>query len=395
VTRVILSGGTVVLPDGIIQGGSVVVEDGRIAEVVGRTLPKPVGGGDLFFEANGRLLLPGLVDLHNDAIEVELSPRPRAPLPFDLAAPTLDRRLAAAGVTTEFAAVFFADMTRSDRTLSDAPVRAQMLLARADDSNALVDQHVLFRVDVWSPASLETALDAIGAARVPLLSLNDHTPGQGQYRNVDVWRRYQVEHLGRSPEEAGQAIDTQMAQARDKPDIAAGVLARSKAAAAAGRIIPVSHDDDTAEKVEIMHDIGVRIGEFPVTLEAARRQRQLGMTIVAGAPNIVRRGSASGNLNVYDLLAEGLVDALCADYHAPSILYAALQLVREELLSLPEAVRMIALNPATAVGLGGETGSLEVGKRADLAMVDTRGTVPVVELTLCAGRVSFWSPRGG
>jgi alpha-D-ribose 1-methylphosphonate 5-triphosphate diphosphatase len=144
-----------------------------------------------------------------------------------------------------------------------------------------------------------------------------------------------------------------------------------------------------------MHDIGVRIGEFPVTLEAARRQRQLGMTIVAGAPNIVRRGSASGNLNVYDLLAEGLVDALCADYHAPSILYAALQLVREELLSLPEAVRMIALNPATAVGLGGETGSLEVGKRADLAMVDTRGTVPVVELTLCAGRVSFWSPRGG
>ena len=392
-TAVILSGGTVVLPDNTIENGSIVVEDGRIADVVARALPKPAGGDGLFFDTTGRLLLPGLVDLHNDAIEVELIPRPRAPLPFELAATTLDRRLAAAGVTTEFAAVFFADMTRSERKLSEAPLRAKALLARARDRETLVDQHVLFRVDVWDPASLEAALAACAGATVPLLSLNDHTPGQGQYRNVDAWQRYQVEHLGRSAGEASATTAEQMRRAHDQPEIAAGVLARVEAAAAAGRIIPVSHDDDTEEKVAIMHDIGVRIGEFPVTLAAARRQRALGMTIVAGAPNIVRRGSASGNINVYELLAEGLVDALCADYHAPSMLYAALQLAREEVVGLPEAVRMISLAPARAVGLGTETGSLERGKRADIAVVDARGTTPAVELTLRAGRVGFWSPR--
>jgi alpha-D-ribose 1-methylphosphonate 5-triphosphate diphosphatase len=392
-TRIILSGGTLVLPDGTIEDGSLVVEHGRIADVLTRPLQRTAASTDLFFDTTGRLLLPGLIDLHNDAIEVELSPRPRAPLPFDLAAASLDRRLAAAGVTTEFGAVFFADMTRSERKLSEAPQRAEALLARAHEPETLVDQHVLFRVDVWSPASFDAALDAAGGARVPLLSLNDHTPGQGQYRNVDVWRRYQIEHLGRSPDEASATITEQMDRARDQPQIAAEVLARAKAATAAGRILPASHDDDTEEKVEIMHDIGVRIGEFPVTLEAARRQRALGMTIIAGAPNIVRRGSASGNINVYELLAERLVDALCADYHAPSMLYAALQLAREEVVDLPEAVRMISLAPATAVGLGDETGSLAAGKCADIAVVDARGKAPAVELTLHAGRVSFWSPR--
>lgn len=391
--RVILSGGTVVLPDGTIENGGLVLEEGRIAEILARPMPRPRSRDDLYFDTSGRLLLPGLVDLHNDAIEVELIPRPRAPLPFDLAAATLDRRLAAAGVTTEFAAVFFADMTRSERRLSEAPQRASMLLARARESETLIDQHVLFRVDVWSPESLAAALETVGSARVPLLSLNDHTPGQGQYRNVDLWRRYQIEHLGKSPAEASATIGEQMDRARAQPEIAAGVLARAKAATEAGRIIPVSHDDDTEEKVEIMHDIGVRIGEFPVTVEAARRQRALGMTIVAGAPNIVRRGSASGNINVYELLAEGLVDALCADYHAPSMLFAALQLAREKVVGLPEAVRMISLAPATAVGLGDATGSLASGKRADVIVVDTRGTTPAVELTLRAGRVSFWSPR--
>jgi alpha-D-ribose 1-methylphosphonate 5-triphosphate diphosphatase len=390
--RAVISGGTVVLPDSVLEAGSVVIEDGAIAGVIAHPLAHAPDNA-IYIDAAGRLVLPGLVDLHNDAIEVELSPRPRAALPFELAVATLDRRLAAAGVTTEFAAVFFGDMTRNERSLAEAPLRAERLLRRAAEPDALVDQHVLFRADVWVPESLETALACAARARVPLVSLNDHTPGQGQYRDVATWRRYQIEHLGRTEEEVEAAIAAEMERARLQPTIAESAYRRAAAAAAAGHVLLVSHDDDTPEKVTLVHGLGARIAEFPVTIEAARQARALGMTIVAGAPNIVRGGSASGNLDARALVAEGLLDALCADYHAPSMLHAALQLVREGALDLPAAVRAIALNPARAVGLGTGQGSLEEGKRGDVIVVDARGATPLVELTLRGGAVTFWSPR--
>jgi N-acetylglucosamine-6-phosphate deacetylase len=37
---------------------------------------------------------------------------------------------------------------------------------------------------------------------------------------------------------------------------------------------------------------------------------------------------------------------------------------------LPEAVRMASLTPARIIGLDSELGSLEVGKRADLVVLD-------------------------
>ncbi len=45
-----------------------------------------------------------------------------------------------------------------------------------------------------------------------------------------------------------------------------------------------------------------RISEFPVQLAAARGAKALGMEVIAGAPNIVRGGSHSGNVAAADLL---------------------------------------------------------------------------------------------
>jgi alpha-D-ribose 1-methylphosphonate 5-triphosphate diphosphatase len=79
------------------------------------------------------------------------------------------------------------------------------------------------------------------------------------------------------------------------------------------------------------------------------------------------------------------VDVLCADYHAPSILFAAWKIARSGLVSLPEAVRMVTLNPAHAIGLGDRIGSLAAGKQADIAIVDPSGVAPAVQTTFRAG----------
>src|SRR5262245_37747498 len=90
-----------VLPDQTLERGSLRIEDGVIAEIIEGVAPRPDVTG------NGVTILPGIVDLHGDMLEREIEPRPKAILPFDLAAIELDKRLVATGVTTAFAAVSF------------------------------------------------------------------------------------------------------------------------------------------------------------------------------------------------------------------------------------------------------------------------------------------------
>lgn len=389
--RVILSGGRVVLPDAVLEPASVVIDGDTISAIETQTYPAARRGDEHVLDVSGRLVLPGLVDLHNDGLESEINPRPGVNLPLAFALANLDRQLAGAGVTTEFHAVFFANMTRKERRLDEAAVHAREILQFGQSGRALVDHQVLFRLDLWTPESLALILATVDLAAIPLVSLNDHTPGQGQYRDVAHFKRYYREALGKSDQETDDEIEAQVQFAQERPDVSAWIVSEIAAAARQRGLTLMSHDDDTVEKVDQMHAAGVRVAEFPVTVEAAERQRTLGMTITAGAPNVVRGGSASGNLAAEALIARGVVDVLCADYHAPSMLFAAWKIARSGLVSLPEAVRMVTLNPARAIGLDHQIGSLTVGKQADITIVELSGAAPVVQATYRAGVAVYQS----
>jgi imidazolonepropionase len=69
-------------------------------------------------------------------------------------------------------------------------------------------------------------------------------------------------------------------------------------------------------------------------------------------------------------------------------------------LSLEEAIAAATLNGAYAVGLEGEAGSLEVGKRADLVVLRSsrlldllRVGVPAIRAVVKGGRVVVWEGR--
>jgi len=130
----------------------------------------------------------------------------------------------------------------------------------------------------------------------------------------------------------------------------------------------------------------VTIAEFPMSAEAATAARQAGFRIVMGAPNLLRGGSTSGNLAAHDAHRLGLLDVLCSDYYPAALLHAVMGLVTRGEAALPEAFRLVTLNPAGALGLDDTLGSIEPGKVADLIVIDTRGGVPVVTRTLRDGR---------
>ncbi len=379
-----------VLPDRLVDRGAVVVEHSRISTVIEGHFDRrdqAIREVDLA----GAYLMPGIIDLHSDSLEAEVNPRPQANLPLEFALANLERRLILSGVTTQFHAISFMNQEKTSRTVGQAAERAAFIARVRNDPHRVVDHHVLHRLDVWNPDAMDHLFASVRNFPVGYVSLNDHTPGQGQYRDVDHYRSFmKLWRQQRGQDEwTDDDIDGRMATRQADSATVPMVYGRVRAERENWPFMLATHDDDSPEKVDRQWEIGASIAEFPVTLDAARRARDRGMAIAVGAPNIVRGGSTSGNLDARELFAAGLADIMVADYHAPALPLAAFRVFQEGVVDLPTAIRTLTLNPALAMGFA-DRGAIREGHVADLAVVRVGSDLhPRVETVYRGGREVF------
>ncbi len=368
----IFSNARLVLPDGICPGG-VRVRDGAIAEI----LPGHVTGG---VDLEGDLLLPGLIDLHTDNLERQVAPRPNARWPSRSALFAHDSHCVAAGITTVLDALCLGDVgfeKERIRTFHDGIADLDAL----GGTGLLKAEHFLhLRCELPAPDMLAMFDPVAAHPRLRLVSLMDHCPGFGQYADLDYYRALKRRD-GFSDLDIDRLIETARAQrARVRAPNRAALLARL-----AGRGIALaSHDDRTEDEVAENAADAIGISEFPVSMAAARAAQAVGMQVIAGAPNIVRGGSHSGNVAAADLVAAGAVDALASDYVPSSLIEAAFACVRTGLLPLHEAIALVTERPARMAGFT-DRGRLAAGLRADLVRVRVHDGLPVVRAVLRAG----------
>ena len=381
----------IVTPVSVIERGAVVVRGGRITSLLG---PAPRGRGRQtrqrdpereVVDGQGRLLLPGFIDLHNDGIEQEIEPRPNAVFPLPIALAALESQLVSHGITTIFHSFSFMD--GREGTLHpdglEPAIRELNRLRRAGAIRHLVHA----RYEIVETHHAERLQRLIDDRQVALLSIMDHTPGQGQYRDVAGLVNFYVRKYHAQPGDVDAILRERERKAlnADVPR----VLERLAEYARRARLPVASHDDDSAAKVQRMRALGVTISEFPVDMEAAVAASQCGMHVAVGAPNVLRGQSTNGNLSAREAIGNNAVDVLCSDYYSPSMLHAVFCLAREGLMSLPDAVRMASFHPARAAGLGTQFGSLEIGKRADMILVSESGGQPLVVAAWVGGHRVF------
>ncbi|MCX7783061.1 MAG: alpha-D-ribose 1-methylphosphonate 5-triphosphate diphosphatase, partial [Meiothermus sp.] len=326
--------------------------------------------------------IPGLIDMHGDMLERELQPRPGSRFPFELALYELDKRLVGSGITTAYASISFIEGWGS-RDPAEGQEIIQNIHRYRD--RLLADHRVHARFEVTTPGSAPILQQGVARDEIRLVSLMDHSPGQGQFRDlehyVDYYRKWMRGHS-----ESEAQIRARARHLLEAPK--AWHIAREVAQVAHARGIPLaSHDDDTPEKVDLMSSLGARICEFPVTLEAAREAKRRGMWVVMGAPNAYRGGSHSGNLSAVEGIRAGVVDGLASDYHPASLLQSVFKLEREGVLPLHRAVALATRSIAEMCGLA-DRGRLAEGLRADLALIE-EGPCPRVRATFVAGRMIY------
>ena len=366
-----------VLPDQIRAPGWLAIDDGVIVDMgEGRA---PERGIDL----GGDYLLPGFIELHTDHLETHFQPRPRVRWHPLSAVMAYDAQIIAAGVTTVFDSL---------RAGSDAeggvPSEDLWTLAGAlDEARAggylRADHRTHLRCEIATNDVVEQVQRFSGRHRVDMISLMDHTPGQRQFRDIELWKVYFTGRTARTEAEANAVVERRLALHAANARRHRGELV---AFAQSHGVVLASHDDATPEHVVESIADGVAVAEFPTTHEAAAQSHGAGIRVMMGGPNIVRGGSHSGNIAAQDLAREGLLDIISSDYVPASLVLAAFMLAeRVADIDLPEAVRMITLNPARAAHLD-DRGAIAIGQRADCVQVHLAGTVPILRRVWRQGR---------
>ncbi|WP_129626702.1 alpha-D-ribose 1-methylphosphonate 5-triphosphate diphosphatase [Candidatus Oscillochloris fontis] len=377
----------IVLPDGVIERGALQINDGRIAQIVeGDALLDRAGS---VVDGSGLILMPGMIDMHGDMLESEVEPRPGVHFPIDMAVFELDKRLAANGITTAYAALSFWDgmSGRSANHRSGEHAHRMSSAVYNLRNQLLIDLRIHARYEVPTPSVAPALVDLLDRGMVHMVSLMDHTPGQGQYRDMEQYVSFIAKWRNASPAEVEAETHERIQNAKNDPHIwrtAADIVTQ-----ALSKHLPIaSHDDDTVQKIDQMADFSVTISEFPVTLAAAQEARRRGMAVVMGAPNILRGGSHSGNLSAIEAVLAGVVDMLAADYAPAALLQAIFILVDKGILPLHAAVNLVSQNVATALGLL-DRGRIAAGLSADLILVEP-GPRPRVRGTIRRGVPIYW-----
>ena len=364
-----IEGGRVLI-GGQFHEADIGIEDGHI------TAP---GAARRTIDARGLLVLPGIVDLHGDAFERQIQPRPGVNFPMAVAVAETEAQLLANGITTAFHGV---TLSWEPGLRSAATWTAFLDALEAARPRSTCDMRVHLRWEAFNLDALDLAVADIAAGRVHLLAFNDHTPAiLSRIGDPATTAQYSAR--------AGMSVDAFRAVAERVAAFAPQVpeaMHRIAAAARDAGLPMASHDDATPTVRDAFRTLGARICEFPMAEDVARAAVKAGDWVAMGSPNVLRGGSHLGWASAAAMAEAGLCRVLTSDYFYPALAQAPFVLAQRGVLDLATAWSLVSTNPAEAAGLH-DRGSLAPGMRADVVLIDP-ATPPRVVGTIARGELA-------
>jgi alpha-D-ribose 1-methylphosphonate 5-triphosphate diphosphatase len=370
-------GARVLLPDGALEETEVTLGDGRVVAI---------GAGSSAqarrWTAPGLLLLPGMVDLHGDAFERQLMPRPGVRFADELALLETDRQLLANGITTAYHGLTYS----WEPGLRDAHSARRFVTKLQEVRPRLAcDTRLHLRFETFNLDAEAEVLGWIAEGLVDLFAFNDHTDDIAEklcdHNKLSTY-------AARTGLSAGD-FAARLRQVKGRASEVPAAMHRLADAASKRGVPMASHDDMSPDVQAAFHALGCRICEFPLDRATARAALDRGASTILGAPNVVRGGSHAARLGGREAVAEKLCSVLTSDYYYPTLMAAAFTLVDLELSDLAGAWALVSANAADAVGLG-DRGRIAPGQRADLLLVDWQpGRAPRLVATFTAGEAVF------
>jgi len=344
--------------------------------------PDDAPSAALQIDATGLLALPGIIDIHGDAFERSIMPRPGVSFALPTALRDVDNQLVSNGITTAFHGLT-CSWEPGLRSLENTISMLDALDQRKAEFRC--DMRVHLRHEVFNLDAEASILDWLATGRIQALAFNDHMRGIVLSAGVKSKKIKQMaQRAGLSDDDFMALIERVMANESHVSES----LARLAAAARLQGIPLLSHDDRHLEDLAAYSALGCEISEFPMQEEVAAAAIAAGGMTVFGAPNVLRGGSHIGCPSAAEMAQKGLCSILASDYYYPAILQAPFILAQSGLCTLAQAWALVSSNPARALGLS-DRGSLAPGKRADVVLVEATAGEARLVATICGGELAW------
>lgn len=364
----VIHNGLIVTEEKILENHALVIDGKYIHAIVPNEEVKNWQNAEQV-DANGAYITPGFIDIHSDYIETISAPRPTSLIDLNISLKETEKILINNGITTMFhsLSLYKTDMFSKNAMRTKENVQRLInLIHETSDDLHLIRHRLHARFEIDNTEGVDLLLENIEQNKVHLISFMDHTPGQGQYRNL----QYYYDTIQGYRSISNNEIQTMIAEKQRAEIITPEQIKDITTLAVEKNIAVASHDDDHMEKLHLVQSFGTTISEFPITLDVARGAKQLGLYTVVGAPNVLLGKSHSGNLSAVEAIENDCADILCSDYYPSALLHAVFQLHKQYGYDLREMINKVTINPARAVKMEDEIGSIQVGKKADLLIIE-------------------------
>ncbi|MDQ2086746.1 phosphonate metabolism protein PhnM [Herbivorax sp. ANBcel31] len=380
----LITNGIIITENSILEGFDLLIKDSYIHKII-KSGQIEINEDVEIIDASGGYVVPGFIDIHSDFIEHMAAPRPSCLMDIDLSLRETERELVSHGITTMFhsLSIYGIDhFTHNPIRKSENIRKIISVIENSHKKKHLIRHRFHARFEVDSIGEVENLKEYISYKKLHMISFMDHTPGQGQYRNISLYKDTLKGYGNLSDEQ----VDKEILKHQSKEKITIECMQEIAELARENNIPIASHDDDTYEKLDFIKSIGTNISEFPTSIDIAKRANELGMFTIAGAPNVLLGGSHNGNLSAHEAIKENCIDILCSDYYPPGMIHAVFKMHEIYGISLVEMIKKVSLNPARAVKMDDEIGSIKEGKKADLLIIEKlEDEFPIITKTFVDG----------
>ncbi len=380
-----LINGKIVTEDTILENSVIRIKSGYIDKIVDRNEDMEYGE---IVDCTGKLIMPGLIDIHSDVVENIIVPRKGIVFSNYTALSEVDKELASQGITTMYHSISVANSTicNRKRTLS-----VKQMIAIGDDiskyhTEMLINHRFHARLELNTIEAYSPILERLKRGVIHELSLMNHTPGQGQYSSLEVFKAEIRKQYG---DISSERVNEIICECQNKPLLSQYQIQELLRVAQECNIPIAFHDVENETQLKFMKENKISICEFPLNIDIAKKAHEQGFYNLVGAPNIMKNGSHNKNVSALELIKAGYAHIICSDYYTPALLQSIFIITQNTNIPLYEAVKYLTLNPAIALGIQDKYGSIAVGKKADIIIVSNDKLIPRVCKVIVNGKVKI------